>query len=1240
MQTDRNLLFGVLAFQDEYIDLAQLAAICRAWAADKSRSMPQLLVERQWLSPQEREELDRKIERKLKRFVGDAHATLGAVADGAVRDVLKQVNDPDISESLSSWPDSGHVLMETLVPDALAADKTSSRYTLTHVHGKGGIGQVWLAYDKQLNREVALKELRPERSRNSDVWRRFLREAQITGQLQHPNIVPVYDLDRRVKDQQPFYTMKLVQGRTMRDAIAVYHEQRGAGCAGMLELNQLLQSFVSVCHAVAYAHSRGVVHRDLKPHNIVLGDFGEVIVLDWGEAKLVGEPEAATETLTQSDPAQDVVDVVSIKADSNSVAHLQNPSIAREPLSSFPVSVTKEAEPEHHTIAGQPTPGTPAYMSPEQAAGRLDQIEPRTDVYGLGAILFDIVTGQPPHRLESGETVKDLFPRIVMRPTPRVRERVATIPMALDAICAKAMAGSLESRYISATELAQDVQCFLADEPVSACQDPVLIRARRWMKHHQVIVATTAAAVMVAVIGLGTLAAVTSQHNTRLALVNAELSKANQREREQTELATKRATELDKANQQVQAEAENAKQSAEDANAVRNFFEEKVLSAARPKSQEGGLGVDATIRAAVDAAEPQIRANFHEQPLVEASIRSALGSTYLYLGESALAIEQFERCRELRLKHLGPDSSDTLVSMSRLALAYRDAGQFEESLLLIEEALVKYKSTLGPDHPETLRDMINVGLVYQSAGRVAEAIAILEQAVEKMTATVGADHSDTITSTVNLAMAYQAGGQIDKALLLLEQTLEQMKATRGIDHPDTLKTTNNLAMAYGTVGDLKKAIPLYEKVLEQRKALLGPDHPDTLQSMNNLGSAYYSDRQIERAVPVLEETFEKRKQKLGLDHPSTLNSMNGLATAYESSGEPERALTLIENAFRILKVNLGPDHPQTLSSMNTLAAVYQRAGKLDQALPLYEQTLEERKKKLGLDHPDTLMSMNNLAFAYAAAGKFDQALQLYEQTLEEKKKKLGPEHPDTVSGMSNLGTAYFSARQFDRAVPLLEETLEKRKAKFGPDHPDTLLSMENLGFAYEAIGKLDNALPLFEQTVQGRKKTLGPDHPITLTSVIILAERYAKLELREKAEPLLREIVTFVRAKFGADSPQHAARLSVLIVNLFEQKKMADAEPFLREWLAFREKTEPDVWSTFNTKSMLGGSLLAQKKYAEAEPLLLSGYEGMKERETIIPPVGKSRLTDAIQRLVDLYDAKVEKDKADEWRKKLPASKP
>ena len=453
MQTDRNLLFGVLAFQDDYIDLAQLAAVCRAWAADKSRSIPQLLVERQWLSEPERDELERKVERKLKRFVGDVHATLGAVADGAVRDVLKQVADPDVQASLSDWPDGGHVLMQTLVPDPQSPDKSESRYTLTHVQGEGTFGKVWMAYDKQLDREVALKELQPSKSRNPDLWRRFLREAQVTGKLQHPNIVPVYDLDRRAIDQQPFYTMKLIQGRTLREAIAAYHQQRRVGQADPLALNRLLQSFVQICEALAYAHSRGVIHRDLKPHNIVLGDFGEVIVLDWGEAKLVGTPEPPT------DPNTATVQESEAPFDSSSPA----------------VRVTGDAAEAARTVLGQ-AKGSLGYMSPEQVTGQVDQMEPRTDVYGLGAILFDILTDQPPHATkEKRLTLDDWRSRILANPTPRVRVLDPSIPNELDTICAKAMAKDREGRFHSAKELADSVRLWLSDAPTESFRQKVAI---------------------------------------------------------------------------------------------------------------------------------------------------------------------------------------------------------------------------------------------------------------------------------------------------------------------------------------------------------------------------------------------------------------------------------------------------------------------------------------------------------------------------------------------------------------------------------------------------------------------------------------------------------------------------------------------------------------------------------------------------------------------------------------------
>ncbi len=446
MNTDRNLLFGVLAFQDDFIDMAQLAAVCRAWAADKSRPIPELLVERGWLTDSDRGELDRKVERKLRRYGGDVHATLGAVADAAARDAIRDVDDSDIRQSISSLPPAaGHVLVETMLPTTLLpVAEHRSRYTLTRLHGQGGLGKVWIARDQDLNREVALKELQPTQAQHPDAWRRFLKEAQVTGQLEHPNIVPVYELTRRKEDNQPFYTMKFVRGETLSDAICAYHEHRRAGTADRLELPRLLQSFIAVCNAIAYAHSRGVIHRDLKPENVVLGGFGEVIVLDWGLAKVSGLTDPASQSLGISDDAQ-----------------------------------------SNATIAGARI-GTPGYMSPEQAQGRIDLVDARSDIYGLGAILFAILTGRAPHR---GNDITELLDRIVSGKTPRTRSALSSIPRALDTICAKAMAKSPAARYVTAPALSDDIERWLADEPVLAHRESVASRVRRSLRKNPILVA-------------------------------------------------------------------------------------------------------------------------------------------------------------------------------------------------------------------------------------------------------------------------------------------------------------------------------------------------------------------------------------------------------------------------------------------------------------------------------------------------------------------------------------------------------------------------------------------------------------------------------------------------------------------------------------------------------------------------------------------------------------------------------
>lgn len=338
------------------------------------------------------------------------------------------------------------------------APEPGRRYTLTRLHATGGIGRVWLAYDGDLGREVALKELRPERSQDRGFSDRFLHEARITGQLEHPGIVPVYELTRRPADRQPFYTMRFIRGRTLTDAVRAYHEKRAAGRAGPLEQAALLNAFVATCNAVAYAHSRGVIHRDLKGQNVVLGDFGEVVVLDWGFAKVLGRTD--------------------------------------DPVEAAPAVPAEEAGPGH-TVPGQVI-GTPAYMAPEQAEGRADRIDRRTDVYGLGAILYELLTGRPPF---PGAEVGEVLRQVREVEPARPRQVCAGVPRALEAVCLRALAKEPDKRYASAGELAREVQRWLADEPVEAYPEPVAARLGRWARRHQALSAGLAVLLASAVVG-------------------------------------------------------------------------------------------------------------------------------------------------------------------------------------------------------------------------------------------------------------------------------------------------------------------------------------------------------------------------------------------------------------------------------------------------------------------------------------------------------------------------------------------------------------------------------------------------------------------------------------------------------------------------------------------------------------------------------------------------------------------
>jgi serine/threonine-protein kinase len=451
LAADRNLLFGILALQMDFVDRDALVAAMNAWVLQKNQRLGDVLVQQGMLGEDERRVLDSLVEKHLARHGGDAQRSLVCVPTSPdIRKALESVADFDVQASLAHTcgansedgpqPD---LRFETVKIGDLTTPELSDsegRFRLLRLHDRGGLGEVFVALDRELNREVALKQMQEQHADDPQLRARFVVEAEVTGGLEHPGIVPVYGLGA-YPDGRPFYAMRFIRGDNLKSAVERFHadpELVHDEGKRAIERRRLLGRFLDVCNAVSYAHSRGVLHRDLKPGNIMLGKYGETLLVDWGLAKSVHRTE----------PASDITERTLAPG---SGSDLQPTAIGARV-------------------------GTPAYMSPEQAAGRLDQLGPASDIYSLGATLYFVMTGRPPfqesdlvqllRKVEHGEFL----------PPSHVNPRVDP---ALDAICMKAMALDPSDRYPTVRALVEEIEHWLADEPVSAWREPWRRRMER-----------------------------------------------------------------------------------------------------------------------------------------------------------------------------------------------------------------------------------------------------------------------------------------------------------------------------------------------------------------------------------------------------------------------------------------------------------------------------------------------------------------------------------------------------------------------------------------------------------------------------------------------------------------------------------------------------------------------------------------------------------------------------------------
>jgi len=487
----QGLLLGLLAFQNHFIDREALLAALDTWVAGKAIPLGQILLDRGTLDAATLALLEALAKKHLEVHGGDPERSLASLASGgSTREVLASVADPDIRATI-------HHVDPTPGPARPDADRTASdlvgkgaggghRFRVLRPHARGGLGAVFVALDSELNREVALKQILDRHADDPISRQRFLREAEVTGGLEHPGIVPVYGLGHYA-DGRPYYAMRFIRGDSLKEAVDRFHADEALKSdpgRRSLELRKLLRRFLDVCNAIDYAHSRGVLHRDIKPGNIIVGRHGETLVVDWGLAKATGEAEPGTEERTLV------------------------PSSASGSAETLPGSVL----------------GTPSYMSPEQASGDLDRLGPRSDVYSLGATLYCLLTGRPPIE---GDDVGEVLRAVQRGDVTPPRQFAPSIDRALEAICLRAMATRTEDRYASGRALAEDVERWMADQPVMAWREPWTRTLLRWLSRHRTGVTGAAAALLAGVVGLTAVLAVQATANARLAASLARETNAN-----------------------------------------------------------------------------------------------------------------------------------------------------------------------------------------------------------------------------------------------------------------------------------------------------------------------------------------------------------------------------------------------------------------------------------------------------------------------------------------------------------------------------------------------------------------------------------------------------------------------------------------------------------------------------------------------------------------------------------------
>lgn len=942
-----------------------------------------------------------------------------------------------------STHDEGHKVQTTQEADDESPflDDPSPRFRIIRNLAQGGIGTVFVAFDRDLQREVAIKELKRKFANDRVVTQRFEAEATVTGNLEHPNIVPIYATGRRT-DGRPFYAMRLIHGRSMQVAISDLHSQHGIDIDFRRNpvARDLMLRFVTVCRAVGFAHSRGVLHRDLKPSNIMVGEFGETLVVDWGLAR-----------------------------NKHSIDSEQTQFMRTESGKRLNSDKTQDG-----TIVG-----TPGYMSPEQAMGRNEEITIASDIYSLGATLFQILTNQIPYlhtgnaapavKSDTGTYVADRL----KNGSPVALSRLGTFPAALNAICGQAMEYEAQKRYANAELLAADLEAWLLDEPVTVLPETRLQKMRRWAKSHPAAVAGGLASLLFTLLAMGITLSILSSKNE-------SLRQSNLREQ---------AAALESA-QNAAVAKKNGDEAVRQRERVLGILKTFLFDVERGLTNvPGGAAVQKNVLTTVLNKLAEVSNEFTAEDQINQSNAMALvdlGDLFSRVGTKEIQLnlpqgnqiplspleaagEMYAEAMKIAKRSQAVEGQDmrSMIAMilQKQAEVLRQTARTPEALVLLDESLTMRRKLLS-ESPESVESAMGVvfaldyrGTIYLQDGDFSNASVAFGETESILTRLAKESPNDfDIKRRLSVSLSRIADiavrdGDLDLAAKLYDQDLA-ITTELYLSRPDNLTAKRDFCISLDRNGNMSAQRGLLEKAME----------------------SYLESRRLREELHAAEPTDRKAGQDLFVSYMKGGDTRMLMKEIPNAQSDYQKALSLADELARVDPQNANARRFQSMSA-EVLADVAIAQMQLDDALQYAQKSLAISKELLLKDPSDGQMQRDlficylKVAKVYLARKDFNDCYKQLDLALEVAKS--GYERmPDSLQAHGDYsfvllkraesyleaGDAPSASRELEIVIPLLESVPE--------DNRQDTKSRRRIANAYTLLGQ---SLILQNQNTKARE---------------------------------------------------------------------------------------------------------------------------------------------------------------------------